>query len=318
MDELIPISPAALWGGRILSGLAVVFLLFDGVIKLIPLDVVVETSRQLGIPADIAFMLGVLTLIGALPLCLAENLGPRRDPADGLSRRRDLRACPCRQSAVQPHAVRCLPRNPALGRTLSQGRTSAPDLPVAALTTDSNSGSGRRIDMTTLTYIAVGLAVLIAIFLIVAAMRPNSFRIERSIDIHAPADKIFPLINDYKHWGAWSPYENVDPGDAPDLQRRAERQGGRSMSGPATRASVMAAWRSSMRRRRRRSSSSWISSARSRPTTSPSSPCVRRTARRTPRHMSPGRCTVPRPIWRKSCTCSSTWIGWSAASFSRD
>ncbi len=66
MDELIPISPAALWGGRILSGLAVVFLLFDGVIKLIPLDVVVETSRQLGIPADIAFMLGVLTLIGAL------------------------------------------------------------------------------------------------------------------------------------------------------------------------------------------------------------------------------------------------------------
>ncbi len=65
--------------------------------------------------------------------------------------------------------------------------------------------------MTTLTYIAVGLTVLIAIFLIVAAMRPNSFRIERSIDIHAPADKIFPLINDYKHWGAWSPYENVDP-----------------------------------------------------------------------------------------------------------
>lgn len=65
--------------------------------------------------------------------------------------------------------------------------------------------------MTTLTYIAVGVVVLIAIFLTLAAMRPNSFRVERSIDINAPADKIFPLINDYKHWGSWSPYENVDP-----------------------------------------------------------------------------------------------------------
>jgi hypothetical protein len=65
MDQLVPISPVALWTGRILSGLVVAFLLFDGVIKLIPLDVVIETSRQLGIPTDIAFTLGVLTLLGA-------------------------------------------------------------------------------------------------------------------------------------------------------------------------------------------------------------------------------------------------------------
>ena len=66
MNELIPISPAPLWGGRILSGLAVVFLLFDGAIKLIRLDIVIETSRQLGIPTDLAFTLGVLTIAGAL------------------------------------------------------------------------------------------------------------------------------------------------------------------------------------------------------------------------------------------------------------
>lgn len=65
--------------------------------------------------------------------------------------------------------------------------------------------------MTTLSYVALGLVALIAIFLIVAAMRPNSFRVERSIDINAPAEKVFPLINDYKHWGSWSPYENIDP-----------------------------------------------------------------------------------------------------------
>lgn len=66
MNELVPISATALWTGRILSGLVVVFLLFDGAIKLIPLDVVIETSRQLGIPANLAFTLGVLTLAGAL------------------------------------------------------------------------------------------------------------------------------------------------------------------------------------------------------------------------------------------------------------
>lgn len=66
MNELVPISATALWTGRILSGLVVVFLLFDGAIKLIPLDVVIETSRQLGIPTNLAFTLGVLTLAGTL------------------------------------------------------------------------------------------------------------------------------------------------------------------------------------------------------------------------------------------------------------
>ncbi len=65
--------------------------------------------------------------------------------------------------------------------------------------------------MTTLMYIAIALAVLIAIILIVAAMRPDIFRVQRSIDINAPAEKIFPLINDYRHWGSWSPYEKLDP-----------------------------------------------------------------------------------------------------------
>ncbi|MES2601019.1 MAG: SRPBCC family protein [Pseudomonadota bacterium] len=65
--------------------------------------------------------------------------------------------------------------------------------------------------MTTLMYIAIALAVLIAIVLILAAMRADTFRVQRSIDINAPAEKIFPLINDYKHWGSWSPYEKLDP-----------------------------------------------------------------------------------------------------------
>lgn len=57
------ISNGAIWTGRVLSGLAIVFLLFDGAIKLVPLDIVITTSQQLGIPTELARTLGVLTLV---------------------------------------------------------------------------------------------------------------------------------------------------------------------------------------------------------------------------------------------------------------
>jgi hypothetical protein len=56
------ISNGAIWTGRVISGLAVAFLLFDGAIKLVPLDIVITTSQQLGIPTELARTLGVLTL----------------------------------------------------------------------------------------------------------------------------------------------------------------------------------------------------------------------------------------------------------------
>lgn len=59
-------SAIALWTGRALSALVVLFLAFDGAMKLIPLDIVLETSRQFGIPEDLARTLGVLTIAGTL------------------------------------------------------------------------------------------------------------------------------------------------------------------------------------------------------------------------------------------------------------
>jgi hypothetical protein len=58
-----PVSNKALWAGRIISGLVIVFLLFDGAIKLVPLDIVLTTSKELGIPTHLARTLGVLTLL---------------------------------------------------------------------------------------------------------------------------------------------------------------------------------------------------------------------------------------------------------------
>jgi hypothetical protein len=59
--------------------------------------------------------------------------------------------------------------------------------------------------------IAVVLGLAIAVILILAAARPNTFSVRRAIVVNAPAEKIFPLINDFHRWGSWSPYEHKDP-----------------------------------------------------------------------------------------------------------
>jgi hypothetical protein len=59
--------------------------------------------------------------------------------------------------------------------------------------------------------IAVIIAVAIAIVLILAATKPNTLRVQRATSVAAPADRIFPLINDFQQWRTWSPYENKDP-----------------------------------------------------------------------------------------------------------
>jgi uncharacterized protein YndB with AHSA1/START domain len=55
------------------------------------------------------------------------------------------------------------------------------------------------------------LIVIIAAVLLYVARQPNSFRIERTITIEAPPEKIFPLIEDFHQWTHWSPWENIDP-----------------------------------------------------------------------------------------------------------
>ncbi|EYF00813.1 SRPBCC family protein [Chondromyces apiculatus] len=59
--------------------------------------------------------------------------------------------------------------------------------------------------------IAIVVAVLLAAFLIFAATRPDTFHVERTTSIHAPPEKIYPLIADFHGWKSWSPYESLDP-----------------------------------------------------------------------------------------------------------
>lgn len=55
------------------------------------------------------------------------------------------------------------------------------------------------------------ILLAVAALLGVAATRPDRFRVERSATIQAPPERIFPLINDFHRWQAWSPYERKDP-----------------------------------------------------------------------------------------------------------
>ena len=61
-----------IWTGRVLSTLAVLFLLFDAVVKLLQLPVAVEGTTQLGYPAGVVFGIGVVEMV-----CLALYVIPQ-------------------------------------------------------------------------------------------------------------------------------------------------------------------------------------------------------------------------------------------------
>jgi len=59
--------------------------------------------------------------------------------------------------------------------------------------------------------IAIVVGVAIVALLGYAATRPDHFRVARSIVIKAPPERIYALLDDFRKWGAWSPYETLDP-----------------------------------------------------------------------------------------------------------
>lgn len=60
--------------------------------------------------------------------------------------------------------------------------------------------------------ILLGIVVIVAALLLYAAMRPDSFSVERSITVKAPPDKLFPYVSNLHEWQKWSPWEKLDPG----------------------------------------------------------------------------------------------------------
>ena len=65
----------AIWAGRILSGIAVLFLAFDAAMKILAVPAAVEGTTQLGYPASTLLGIGMVQLV-----CLALYLIPRTAP----------------------------------------------------------------------------------------------------------------------------------------------------------------------------------------------------------------------------------------------
>ena len=78
--------------------------------------------------------------------------------------------------------------------------------------------------------IAIAVVVILAVIAGLAAMQPDTFTVTRSITIKAPPEKIMPLVNDFRNWKSWSPWENLDP----NMQR--------TFSGAASGTGAVYAW----------------------------------------------------------------------------
>lgn len=78
--------------------------------------------------------------------------------------------------------------------------------------------------------ISLGLVIVVVALLAFAASRPDTFRVERRITIKAPSSKVFALLSDFQKFGAWSPWEKLDPAMK------------RTFSGPASGPGSVYAW----------------------------------------------------------------------------
>ena len=58
-----PVSRKGLWAGRILSGLAILFLVFDGVTKVMKVSAVMQASAQLQYPLRLIPVTGIILLV---------------------------------------------------------------------------------------------------------------------------------------------------------------------------------------------------------------------------------------------------------------
>ena len=70
--QSMPVSKASLWNGHVISGLVVLFLVFDGVTKVMKVQQVIDASARIGWPATAIVGIGITLLV-----CTAFYVIPR-------------------------------------------------------------------------------------------------------------------------------------------------------------------------------------------------------------------------------------------------
>ena len=59
--------------------------------------------------------------------------------------------------------------------------------------------------------ILIGVGAALALLLVVIALQPATFHVERSLTMAASPEAAFAQVNDFHAWSAWSPWEKLDP-----------------------------------------------------------------------------------------------------------
>jgi uncharacterized protein YndB with AHSA1/START domain len=77
------------------------------------------------------------------------------------------------------------------------------------------------------------IVIAIVAVLGIATTKSDTFEVRRSVSVKAPPEKIYPLLEDFHRWSAWSPWEKLDP----SMQR--------SFSGPSAGKGAVYAWQGS-------------------------------------------------------------------------
>jgi hypothetical protein len=57
-----------------------------------------------------------------------------------------------------------------------------------------------------------GAVIIVALVVVgIALTKPTTFKVERQTVVSAPPSAIFPNLEDFRRFGAWSPWEKLDP-----------------------------------------------------------------------------------------------------------
>ena len=59
--------------------------------------------------------------------------------------------------------------------------------------------------------VLIGLVIVVAGLAVVVALQPSEFTVKRSAVIAAAPAEVFPHVNDFHNWEAWSPWAKLDP-----------------------------------------------------------------------------------------------------------
>jgi hypothetical protein len=81
--------------------------------------------------------------------------------------------------------------------------------------------------------VSLAVAVLFVVLVAVVISRPDTYHVERSQTVGAPADIVFAHVADFHAWADWSPWEKLDPSMK------------KSFEGPAQGAGASYAWEGS-------------------------------------------------------------------------